>query len=98
MDARIGNLEYDVKDIRRTLEKAKDDRHKIRVGVTKLEGDLHALDLRLSGKLDKQEVKFDAFVENTHDRRSETKERLKVGGIIASCCIAVASFIYSFFK
>ena len=36
--------------------------------------------------------------ENTHDRRSETKERLKVGGIIASCCVAVASFIYSFFK
>ena len=62
------------------------------------EGDLHAVDLRLAGKLDKQEVKFDAFVENAQNQRSETKERLKVGGIIASCCIAVASLIYSFFK
>ena len=56
---------------------------------------LEDLDSDLKGQLGRLETKFDAFIANMREQKTDTNERWKVGGIIVSCGIAVASLVLS---
>ena len=43
-------------------------------------------------------TKLDDYIAGVRERKGDTNERWKVGGIIASGCLAILSIIFSFFK
>ena len=88
LETRITNIETEVKDIRK-------DNAEQKVHQTKLEGDPQLLDSDLKGLLVRLETKFDAFIANAREQKADTNERWKVGGIIVSCGIAIASLVLS---
>ncbi len=88
LETRITSIDTEVKDIRKDSAEQK-------VHQTKLEGDLHLLDSELKGQLGRLETKFDAFIANMREQKTDTNEWWKVGGIIVSCGIAVVSLVLS---
>ena len=84
LETRITSIDTEVKDLQKNSAEQK-------VHQTKLEGDLQLLDSDLKGQLGRLETKFDAFIANMREQKTDTNERWKVGGIIVSCGIAVAS-------
>ncbi len=88
LDARLTALESDVAEIRKELVVQS-------VNQAKLEGNLQTAETKLGGKLETLEMKVDNFLSNMRERKADSSERWKVGGIIASCSIAIAALIVS---
>ncbi len=86
LDARLTALESEVKEIRK---------EQVIQGVNqaKLEGKLETAETKLGGNLERLEMKVDNFLSNMRERKADSGERWKVGGIIASGSIAIASLI-----
>lgn len=86
LDARLTSLESEVAEIRK---------EQVAQGINqaRLEGKLQTAETRLGGKLENLEMKVDNFLTNMRERKADSGERWKVGGIIASCSIAIAALI-----
>ena len=106
MDADLKTVRSEVKDVRSEvndrmdkieskLEVVNSDFAEMKVSQAKQAGDLHTLEAKMDGKLQTLESKLDGLIENMRDRRIDTNERWKVGGIIVSCGVAVLSLILS---
>ena len=65
------------------------------VNYAKLEGQIVTSETKLAGNLASLEMKVNTFISNMRDQKADSGERWKVGGIIASCGIAIASLILS---
>lgn len=63
-------MKEDVKDIRAQLTMVLKDNAELKVNQTKLEGDLHSVDFKLTGKLETLEMKLDNFITNVHERKN----------------------------
>ena len=77
------------------LEVVNADFAEMRVNQAKQAGDLHTLEVKIDGKLGTLETKLDSLIENTRERKQDTNERWKIGGIIVSCGVAAVSLILS---
>ena len=102
LEGRLTNLETavrenraELKEVRTELMDVVKDSMEQKVHQTKLEGDVHSLDFKLTGKLETLEMKLDDFMANAKEQKVDKNERWKVGGIIVSCCIAIVSLILS---
>lgn len=69
------------------LKEAREDRAQIKVSQAHHEGNLKVL-----------AAKFDDYIADARERKADTNERWKIGGIIASGCLAILSIILSLFK
>ena len=88
LNARLTHLESEVAEIRKELVAHS-------VNQAKLEGQIVTSETKLGGNLASLEMKFNSFLSNMRERKADTSERWKVGGIVASCGIAIASLILS---
>ena len=101
----VGGLQKDITDVK--LQQA-DDRLRSETADIKLAGDLQRLEAKIDGGLERVESKLtadsqrleskiDSVVANISERKTDTNERWKIGGIIASAVLAVFAFTKSFF-
>ena len=88
LNARLTHLESEVAEIRKELVVQS-------MNQAKLEAQIATWGTKLGGNLASLEMKFNSFLSNMRERKSDTSERWKVGGIVASCGIAIASLILS---
>ena len=88
LNARLTHLESEVAEIRK-------EQGAQSVNHAKLERQIVSWETKLSGNLASLEMKLDNVFSNMRDQKSDSGERWKVGGIIASCGIAIASLILS---
>ena len=63
----------------------------------KLTADSQRVESKLTANSQRLESKIDSVVANISERKTDTNERWKIGGIIASTAIAVLALIKSFF-
>lgn len=101
----VGGLQKDITDVK--LQQA-DDRRRSETADVKLAGDLQRLESKIDAGLDRVEskltadsqrveAKIDSVVTNISERKTDTNERWKIGGIIVSTTIAILALIKSFF-
>ena len=101
----VGGLQKDITDVK--LQQA-DDRRRSETADVKLAADLQRLESKIDGGLDRVESKLtadlqrveskvDGVVTNISERKTDTNERWKIGGIIISAAIAILALIKSFF-
>ena len=101
----VGGLQKDITDVK--LQQA-DDRRRSETADVKLAGDLQRLESKIDGGLERVEskltadlqrveAKIDSVVTNISERKVDTNERWKIGGIIVSTTIAILALIKSFF-
>ena len=101
----VGGLQKDITDVK--LQQA-DDRRRSETADVKLAGDLQRLESKIDAGLDRVESKLtadsqrleskiDSIVTNISERKTDTNERWKIGGIIVSTAIAILALIKSFF-
>ena len=90
----VGGLQKDITDVK--LQQA-DDRRRSETADVKLAGDLRRIESELKGDLQRVESKIDSVVTNISERKADTNERWKIGGIIVSIFLAVSAFVKSFF-
>ncbi len=101
----VGGLQKDITDVK--LQQA-DDRRRSETADVKLAGDLQRLESKIDAGLDRVEskltadsqrveAKIDSVVTNISERKTDTNERWKIGGIIVSTAIAILALIKSFF-
>ena len=95
IETKVRDVQSEVRDVRSQVKDVLKDSADQRVNQTRLEGELHTLDSKLIGKLESLEIKIDSFIANTQEQKTDKNERWKIGGIIVSCCVAVASIILS---
>ena len=88
LNARLTHLEAEVAEIRK-------EQVVHRMHYAKLERQIVTWETKLSGHLASLEMKLDYVFSNMRDQKADSGERWKVGGIIASCGIAIASLILS---
>ena len=88
LNARLTHLEAEVAEIRK-------EQVVHSVNHAKLERQIVTWETKLSGHLASLEMKLDYVFSNMRDQKADSGERWKVGGIIASCGIAIASLILS---
>ena len=88
LNARLTHLEAEVAEIRK-------EQGAQSVNQAKLEGQIVTSETKLVGNLASLEMKVNTFISNMRDQKADSGERWKVGGIIASCGIAIASLILS---
>ena len=69
------------------LKEIREDQVQIKVNQAHQEGNLKVL-----------AAKFDDYIADARERKADTNERWKIGGIIASGCLAILSIILSLFK
>ena len=69
------------------LKEVREDQVQIKVNQAHQEGNLKVL-----------AAKFDDYIAGARERKADTNERWKIGGIIASGCLAILSIILSLFK
>ena len=104
--AEVKDVRVEVKDVRSEmgdrmdkiesqLKVVNDDCVEMRVNQAKHAGDLHTLEAKMDGKLETLETKIDSLIENMRDRKFDTNERWKIGGILVSCGVALVSLILS---
>ena len=88
---KLDALAAEIKEVRTEsaseFKKVRDDSSEMKVNQVKLEG-----------KLDTLEAKFDGHVADMRERKTDTNERWKIAGIIASGCLAIVSLFLSLFK
>ena len=91
----VKDVRSEVKDIHFELKDIREDASEMKVNQAKHEGDLHTMEAKMDGEFQRLEAKMDGLIESMRDRRIDTNERWKVGGIIVSCGVAVLSLILS---
>ena len=101
----VGGLQKDITDVK--LQQADDRRRSETADIklagdlqrieAELKGDLQRLESKIDGGLDRVESKIDSVVTNISERKTDTNERWKTGGIIVSTAIAILALIKSFF-
>ena len=64
---------------------------------SKLTADLQGMESKLTADSQRVESKIDSVVINISERKTDTNERWKIGGIIVSTAIAILALIKSFF-
>ena len=64
---------------------------------SKLTTDLQQVESKLTADLQQVESKIDGVVDNIRERKIDTNERWKIGGIIVSSILAILALIKSFF-
>ena len=69
------------------LKESREDWAQIKVSQAHHEGNLKVL-----------AAKFDDYIADARERKADTNERWKIGGIIAAGCLAILSIILSLFK
>ena len=69
------------------LKEVREDQVQIKVNQAHHEGNLKVL-----------AAKFDDYIADARERKADTNERWKIGGIIAAGCLAILSIILSLFK
>ena len=88
---KLDELAAEIKEVRAEsaseFKKVRDDSSEMKVNQVKLEG-----------KLDTLEAKFDGHVADMRERKTDTNEQWKIAGIIASGCLAIVSLFLSLFK
>ena len=88
---KLDELAAEIKEVRTEsaseFKKVRDDSSEMKVNQVKLEG-----------KLDTLEAKFDGHVADMRERKTDTNERWKIAGIITSGCLAIVSLFLSLFK
>ena len=60
--------------------------------------EIKASQARMEAKLDTFEAKLDSYFSDMRERKSDTNERWKIAGIIASGCLAIVSLFLSLLK
>ena len=93
MDTELKTMRSEIKDVRSEIKEIHSELKEIREDATdmKVNQALHA------GKLETVETKLDAFIDHQRERKSDTNEHWKIGGIIVSCGIAIVSLVFSIF-
>ena len=88
---KLDELAAEIKEVRAEsaseFKKVRDDSSEMKVNQVKLEG-----------KLDTLEAKFDGHVADMRERKTDSNERWKIAGIITSGCLAIVSLFLSLFK
>ena len=84
MDTELKSVRSEIKDIHSELKEIREDSTEVKINQAK-----HA------GKLETLETKLDAFIDNIRERKADTSEHWKIGGIIISCGVAIVSLILS---
>ena len=96
---KLDELAAEIKEVRTEsaseFKKVRDDSSEMKVNQVKLEGDLGALESKMGGKLDTLAAKFEAYLADVRERKTDTNERWKIAGIIASGCLALVSLFLS---
>ncbi len=96
---KLDELAAEIKEVRAEsaseFKKVRDDSSEMKVNQVKLEGDLGALESKMGGKLDTLAAKFEAYLADVRERKTDTNERWKIAGIIASGCLALVSLFLS---
>ena len=88
LNARLTRLESEVAEIRK-------EQGAQSVDHAKLEGQIVTSETKLDVNLANLEMKVDNFLSNMREQKADTDERWKIGGIVASCGIAIAVLILS---
>ena len=84
IDTELKSVRSEIKDIHSELKEIREDATEVKINQAK-----HA------GKLETLETKLDAFIDNIRERKADTSEHWKIGGIIISCGVAIVSLILS---
>ena len=96
---KLDELAAEIKEVRTEsaseFKKVRDDSSEMKVNQVKLEGDLGALESKMGGKLDTLAAKFEAYLADVRERKTDTNERWKIAGIITSGCLALVSLFLS---
>ena len=95
MNDRMDKMDTKLKDVDAEIREIRDDALEMKINQAKHAGDLHTLDAKVDGKFQTLNTKIDGLIENARERRVDTNERWKIGGIIVSCGVAVVSIILS---
>ena len=90
----VGGLQKDITDVK--LQQA-DDRRRSETADVKLAASLERIESELKTELRRVEAKIDGVVTNIGERKTDTNERWKIGGIIVSSVLAILALIKSFF-
>ncbi|MXV82589.1 hypothetical protein F4X88_10395 [Candidatus Poribacteria bacterium] len=101
----VGGLQKDITDVK--LQQA-DDRRRSETADVKLAASLERIESKLTTDLQRVEsevkidlrrveAKMDGVITNIGERKTDTNERWKIGGIIVSTTIAILALIKSFF-
>lgn len=101
----VGGLQKDITDVK--LQQADDRRRSETADVklaaslerieSKLTTDLQRVEAEVKTDLRRVEAKIDGVITNIGERKTDTNERWKIGGIIVSTAIAILALIKSFF-
>ena len=101
----VGGLQKDITDVK--LQQADDRRRsetadvKLAASLERIESkfttDLQRVESEVKTDLQRVESKIDGVITNIGERKADTNERWKIGGIIVSTAIAILALIKSFF-
>ena len=98
----IKEVRTEIKEVRAEaaseFKKVRDDGSEMKVNQVKLEGDFRALESKMGGKLDTLATKFEAYITDMRERKTDTNERWKIAGIITSGCLALVSLFLSILR
>ena len=98
---KLSELSTDLKQVQKDVTDMKlqqaEDRRQSETASVKLDADLQRVESKLTADLQRVESKVDGVVTNINERKADTNERWKIGGIIASTSIAILALIKSFF-
>ena len=81
-------------DVERMESKLTADLQQVKSELT---ADLQQVESKLTADLQQVESKIDGVVDNIRERKIDTNERWKIGGIIVSSILAILALIKSFF-
>ena len=99
---KLDELATEIKEVRSEaaseFKKVRADNSEMKVNQVKLEGDFRALESKMGGKLDTLATKFEAYITDMRERKSDTNERWKIAGIITSGCLALVSLFLSILR
>ena len=101
----VDSLQKDITDVK--IQQADDRRRSETADVqlaaslerieSKLTTDLQRVEAEVKTDLRRVEAKIDGVITNIGERKADTNERWKIGGIIVSTAIAILALIKSFF-
>ena len=95
---KLDELTAEVKEVRSEIKDVRSESTTEFKKVREDGSEMKVHQVRLEGKLDTLEAKFDGHIADMRERKSDTNERWKIAGIIASGCLAIVSLFVSFFK
>ena len=99
---KLDELAAEIKEVRTEaaseFKKVRADNSEMKVNQVKLEGDFRALESKMGGKLDTLATKFETYIADMRERKTDTNERWKIAGIITSGCLAIVSLFLSILR